>query len=81
MEPWMIAGAAFAAMIGLTGLALAMDIIYSRTEDRRIRKHLGQEPRRPVRVRPVAELGFVVIAVGFVVVVLLVLHWAAPATN
>ena len=37
--------------------------------------------RRPVRVRPVAELGFVVIAVGFVVVVLLVLHWAAPATN
>jgi hypothetical protein len=78
MEPWIIAGAAFAAMICLTGLALAMDI-YSRTEDRRIRKHLG--PRRPVRVRPVAELGFVVIAVGFVVVVLLVLHWAAPATN
>ena len=78
MEPWMIAGAAFAAMICLTGLALAMDID-SRTEDRRIRKHLG--PRRPVRVRPVAELGFVVIAVGFVVVVLLVLHWAAPATN
>ena len=75
----MIAGAAFAAMICLTGLALAMDI-YSRTEDRRIRKHLGR-PRRPVRVRPVAELGFVVIAVGVVVVVLLVLHWAAPATN
>ena len=73
MEPWMIAGAAFAAMIWLTGRR--------RTEDRRIRKHLGQEPRRPVRVRPVAELGFVVIAVGFVVVVLLVLHWAAPATN
>ena len=29
-----------------------MDIIYSRTEDRRIRKHLGQEPPLSVHALP-----------------------------
>ena len=43
---------ASAGRVWLTGLALAMDIIYSRTEDRRIRKHLGQEPPLSVHALP-----------------------------
>ena len=68
---WIIAAIALAAILGLTGIAVAIDVIIAR--------RLGYPRRRPVAVA--ALLSFLVLSVGFVAVVFLVLHWAAPSTN
>jgi hypothetical protein len=65
-----IAAIALAAILGLTGIAVAIDLIIAR--------RLGYPRRRPVIA---SVLSFLVLSVGFVAVALLVLHWAAPATN
>ena len=65
-----IAAIALAAILGLTGIAVAIDLIIAR--------RLGYPRRRPVVA---ALLSFLVLSVGFVAVVFLVLHWAAPSTN
>jgi hypothetical protein len=65
---WIIAAIALAAILGLAGIAVAIDVIIAR--------RLGY-PRR----RPAALLSFLVLSVGFVAIVFLVLHWAAPSTN
>ena len=67
---WIIAAIALAAILGLTGIAVAIDVIIAR--------RLGYPRRRPVLA---ALLSFLVLSVGFVAVVFLVLHWAAPSTN
>jgi Na+-driven multidrug efflux pump len=67
---WIIAAIALAAILGLTGIAVAIDVIIAR--------RLGYPRRRPVVA---ALLSFLVLSVGFVAVVFLVLHWAAPSTN
>ena len=67
---WIIAAIALAAILGLTGIAVAIDVIIAR--------RLGYPRRRPVVA---ALLIFLVLSVGFVAVVFLVLHWAAPSTN
>ena len=67
---WIIAAIALAAILGLTGIAVAIDVIIAR--------RLGYPSRRQVVA---ALLCFLVLSVSFVTVVLLVLHWAAPSTN
>ena len=67
---WIIAAIALAAILGLTGIAVAIDFIIAR--------RLGYPRRRPVVA---ALLSFLVLSVGFVAIVFLVLHWAAPSTN
>ena len=67
---WIIAAIALAAILGLTGIAVAIDVIIAR--------RLGYPRRRPVLA---AVLSFLVLSVGFVAVVFLVLHWAAPSTS
>jgi Na+-driven multidrug efflux pump len=67
---WIIAAIALAAILGLTGIAVAIDVIIAR--------RLGYPRRRPVVA---ALLSFLVLSVGFVAIVFLVLHWAAPSTN
>jgi hypothetical protein len=67
---WIIAAIALAAILGLTGIAVAIDVIIAR--------RLGYPRRRPVVA---ALLSFLALSVGFVAVVFLVLHWAAPSTN
>ena len=67
---WIIAAIALAAILGLTGIAVAIDVIIAR--------RLGYPRRRPVLA---ALLSFLVLSVGFVAIVFLVLHWAAPSTN
>jgi hypothetical protein len=65
-----IAAIALAAILGLTGIAVAIDLIIAR--------RLGYPRRRPVVA---ALLSFLILSAGFVAVVFLVLHWAAPSTN
>lgn len=67
---WIIAAIALAAILGLAGIAVAIDVIIAR--------RLGYPRRRPVVA---ALLSFLVLSVGFVAIVFLVLHWAAPSTN
>jgi len=67
---WIIAAIALAAILGLTGIAVAIDVIIAR--------RLGYPRRRPVVA---VLLSFLVLSVGFVAIVFLVLHWAAPSTN
>jgi hypothetical protein len=65
-----IAAIALAAILGLTGIAVAIDLIIAR--------RLGYPRRRPVVA---TLLSFLILSAGFVAVVFLVLHWAAPSTN
>jgi hypothetical protein len=67
---WIIAAIALAAILGLTGIAVAIDLIIAR--------RLGYPRRRPVVA---TLLSFLILSAGFVAVVFLVLHWAAPSTN
>jgi hypothetical protein len=67
---WIIAAIALAAILGLTGIAVAIDVIIAR--------RLSYPRRRPVVA---ALLIFLMLSVGFAAVVFLVLHWAAPSTN
>jgi Na+-driven multidrug efflux pump len=67
---WIIAAIALAAILGFTGIAVAIDVIIAR--------RLGYPRRRAVVA---ALLSFLVLSVGFAAVVFVVLHWAAPSTN
>ena len=60
-----IAAIALAAILELTAIAVAIDLIIAR--------RLGYPRRRPVIDSALSA--------GFVAIVLLLLHWAAPSTN
>ena len=66
---WLIA-AALAAVFGIASLVLAVDAVR--------RRYPGIVTVFGVLV---VVFGFLVVAAGFVAIALLVLHWAAPATN
>jgi hypothetical protein len=62
---WIITAIAFAAILGLVGIVPAIEVIARR---------LGEPKKRPV-------VALLVLSVGFVAVVFLMLHWAAPSAN